>query len=472
VRKLVIFYILVIAVNQLSSQESLGQITGSVKDAKQQPLPYVHIIIKGTDRGTETDAYGKYAISADPGEILLFSYIGMQPVEIRVERSPFVIDVRMQTTEIELEEVEIKARSRSIHKTQKELLAEYPENKNLIKTSWGILDKDLSSTALRIIDGNDIIPGGRDFLSSLQSHCPQMRIVRDDPDSPGVTKVYLRQYTGSTSPITALFDVDGLISESTPTYLSANEIERIAVLERNAALIRYGPRGTGGVIVINTRAQTEIDDRGVIRTYDNRALADSLKRAVTYLEPYRPYESSYIKEQKAVKTKKKALGIYENQKEGYLNDPYYFLEVYDFFLSRWGNDNKSKELFQDVRNRLPDNVPALRALAYLQQKYGNYEGALSLYIQILMMQSWEAQALRDVANAFAEVGDIKKAWMYYTQYIDILNQLPDTYFDAHGEDLLITTEMMSILDLNEDSFLDNYDMENILDDDMRTRMVF
>ena len=47
-RKLVIFYILVIAVNQLSSQECLGQITGSVSDAKQQPLPYVHIIVKET----------------------------------------------------------------------------------------------------------------------------------------------------------------------------------------------------------------------------------------------------------------------------------------------------------------------------------------------------------------------------------------------------------------------------------------
>ena len=461
---------LVFAVNQLSSQESLGQIMGRVSDAKQQPLPYVHVIVKGTDQGTETDAYGKYAIRADPGEILLFSYIGMQPVEIRVERSPFVIDVRMQTSEIELEEVEITARSRSIHKTQKELLAEYPENKHLIKTSWGILDKDLSSTALRIVDGKDLFPGGRDFLNSLQSHCPGMRVVRDSPADPGVTKVYLRQYTGT--PSTALFDVDGFISESTPTYLSANEIDRIAVLERNAAFIRYGPRGAGGVIVINTRARTEIDDRGVIRTYDNRALADSLAKAVTYLEPYRLYEPSYIEELKEVKTRKKAQTLYENQKEGYLNDPYYFLEVYDFFLSRWENDNKSKELFQDVLNRLANNVLALKALAYLQQKYGNYEGALSIYIHILMMQSWEAQALRDVANAFAEVGDIKKAWMYYTQYIDILNQLPDSYFDAHGEDLLITTEMMGILDLNEDPFLDNQDIGNILDDDMRTRMVF
>jgi len=88
------------------------------------------------------------------------------------------------------------------------------------------------------------------------------------------------------------------------------------------------------------------------------------------------------------------------------------------------------------------------------------------------MQSWEGQALRDVANAYIEAGDIMKAWMYYTQCMDVLDQLPDKQSDAHEEGLLITTEMMGILDLNEDSFLDNYNMENILDDDMRTRLVF
>ena len=153
-KKLVIF-LFVIAVNQLSSQDSFGQITGSVRDAKRQPLSYVHIINTGTKQGTQTDAYGKYSIRADSGDTLLFTFVGMQPVEIRVERSPFVIDVRMQTTEIELEEVEIKAKYNGIHKNQKELLAEYPENKNLIKTSLGILDKDISSTGFLIVDGGD-----------------------------------------------------------------------------------------------------------------------------------------------------------------------------------------------------------------------------------------------------------------------------------------------------------------------------
>ena len=58
-------------------------------------------------------------------------------------------------------------------------------------------------------------------------------------------------------------------------------IEQMAVMEGNSACIRYGAQGTGGVIIINTKAQTGMDDSGIIKTYDNRSLADSLVRVVS-----------------------------------------------------------------------------------------------------------------------------------------------------------------------------------------------
>lgn len=471
VKKLALLLIVGILI-QISSRESIGQITGTIRDADQQIVSQVSIIVKGTGRGTVSDVWGKYSIQAEAGDILQFSHVAMQFIEILVEESPSVINVSMQLFDFELAEVQIKARGKSTYKNQKQLLVEYPENKSLIKTSRGILDKDLSSTAMRIIDGKDLGPGGRDFLSSLQTHVPSLVVDRGDQYSPGV-KVYLRQYTGNTgSPNTALFDVNGFITLAPPTYLTAADIDRIAILERNAAMSRYGPQGTGGVIVINTRAQTEMDDRGVIRFYDNRALADSLKRVVNYLEPYQTDDPYYMGELKEAKSRKKALAVYEKQKEYHLDNPYYLLDVYDYFLSRWKNKELPEDFYQDLRNHMPDDVHVLKALAYFQQQYGNFEAASELYLQVLLLQTWDAQALRDVANGFFEAGDIKKAWMYYSQYIDIQNQLPEMHFDANGKDLFITTEMMDILALNNDRFLANVYMENILDDDMRTRLVF
>lgn len=459
------FLFLLIAICQLSTLESMGQITGTVRDADQQPLPLVNVIVKQSNRGGQTDSDGRYSIRASRGDTLVFSHIGMHPVELRVKRSKETIRIEMQSDTIALEEVEVKAAIKryEAYKSQKELLAEYKNNKNLIKTSWRILDKDLSSSYFRIIDGDDLNPAGVDFLASLKIHIPKMRIVVEQ----GETKVFL----GGSSPQPAIFDVDGFLFDKVPSHINVSDIYRIAVLGISGGGARYGPAGAGGVIVINTRAQTDIDDMSVDRSEQHRKFLDSLTR-VSLVGAYESYESPYFGKIKKARTEKKTLTIYEDQKNSYSNDPYFFLDVYDYYLSRWGNNSNSKALFQDVRKYLPDNSPELKALAYLQQQYGNYESALGLYIQILLNESWEGQALRDVANSFAELGDIKKAWMYYTQYIDIQNQLADSYFDAFGGDQLITMEMMEILDRNKEPFLNKQDQELILDDDMRTRLVF
>ncbi|MGB5463001.1 MAG: carboxypeptidase-like regulatory domain-containing protein, partial [Aureibaculum sp.] len=45
------------------------------------PLPGVSILIKGTTSGAETDFDGNYAIQANTGDVLVFSFIGMSPQE-------------------------------------------------------------------------------------------------------------------------------------------------------------------------------------------------------------------------------------------------------------------------------------------------------------------------------------------------------------------------------------------------------
>ena len=61
--------------------EMNAQVTGRVTDTEQQPIPQVNILIKDSDRGTQTNAQGEYAI-----DILVFSHLGMQAEEIRVKK--------------------------------------------------------------------------------------------------------------------------------------------------------------------------------------------------------------------------------------------------------------------------------------------------------------------------------------------------------------------------------------------------
>jgi len=445
----------------------MAQITGIVRDSIQQPIPQVNISIKKTARGTQTDAEGNYSILARAGDTLIFSHLGMQTVEVPVESSPGEIHVEMPSIYIELAGVEIKkAKEKVGFKSQKELLAEYPANKNLIKAAGSIIDKDLASSFFRIVDGKDLVPAGTNFLYSLQDHIHNLHIV-NERDGP---KYYLRSLGSLSQPI---YDVDGFIQHFPPTHLSALDIDRIALLERNAAISRYGPQGAGGVIVVNTKAQTWMDDMGVIRTYDNRSLADSLLRKVTLAKPYRPHEPDFTEELRKAHTEKEALDIYEDQKDLHANNPHYFIEAYDLFLSRWGNNEKSIELTESILDDFSNDVPVLKALAYLHQMYGQNEDALDIFLEILKLAYDQGQSHRDVANAYAEIGDYYQAMEYYTNYIQFGRQDTITPFDPYGEDLLITTEMENIRERNKGDFPAYKEVANAIDNlETPTRLLF
>src|SRR5688572_10853860 len=59
-------------------------VTGKVVMEDGEALPGVNIIVKGTARGTTTDADGNYSIVASEGETLVFSFIGYATQEIAV----------------------------------------------------------------------------------------------------------------------------------------------------------------------------------------------------------------------------------------------------------------------------------------------------------------------------------------------------------------------------------------------------
>lgn len=440
--------LLLFSITGLFSLESNAQVTGRVTDENQQAIPLVNIKIHDTDQGTQTNAQGEYAIDAYPGDILLFSHLGMEPVEIRVKRGEFVINARMIKNSIELEEVEIREKAKIGYKSQKELLKEFPENIRLLKTAHGIISTDLSSGWLRIVDGDNLFPGVP-VTEALHAHFGQ------------------RNFYG------ALFDVDGFLYDNEPIHISSSDVDRVAVLGKYEAIKRYGPRvGKKEVVVINTKAQTRLDDMRVDRSEEHRQLLDSAMR-VSHLEPYHPSIPPYLKKLQKVRSEKKALAIIENQQSSHLSNPYYFLEMYELFLSRWGNNEKPKELAEYIIENFSEDISVLKALAYIQQRYSYYLEALSLYLKILQSQSWYAQALRDVANAYTEIRDNEKAWMYYTQYIRILDQLPDTSFDPYGDDLLITTEMMNIIELNNEVLFDRDTIVTGMDaSDPQTRFVF
>ena len=80
-------------------------ITGTViEDANSTLMPGINVAIKGTNTGTFTDIDGKFSISVKPGDILVFSFVGYETQDIKINNQTS-LTVRMKAKLSELDEV-------------------------------------------------------------------------------------------------------------------------------------------------------------------------------------------------------------------------------------------------------------------------------------------------------------------------------------------------------------------------------
>jgi len=103
------------SVNPLIAQNS-GKIEGKVLDAvSNEPLPFVNIIVKGTNIGATSDLDGKFLFTGlVPGFITLqASYVGYEmgfSPEVQVTNaSPSYVEIKLSSKETEIKEVVVKA---------------------------------------------------------------------------------------------------------------------------------------------------------------------------------------------------------------------------------------------------------------------------------------------------------------------------------------------------------------------------
>lgn len=84
-------------------------ITGSVTSTEDgSTIPGVNIAVKGTTRGTSSNANGTYQINAPAGSTLVFSFIGFSTQEVAVGNRT-TINVSLATDAAQLQEVVITA---------------------------------------------------------------------------------------------------------------------------------------------------------------------------------------------------------------------------------------------------------------------------------------------------------------------------------------------------------------------------
>ena len=229
-KQIQILFLLFLSIGAFAQQSVSGLIT----DSSGTPLPGVNVIIQGTNVGVSSDFDGNYQINVDNGQILVFSYIGYDSVELTVNGANQ--DVKMTESDSELDEVVVIGYG-TVRKKDLTGAVDLVTEKNFAKGSV-VSPQQLirgkvagvsivSNSGAPGDDSNVLIRG----IGSLNLNSNPLYVVDGIPlDSGGVG--------GSRSPLNAINPAD---------------IEAISILKDASATAIYGSRAANGVVLITTK---------------------------------------------------------------------------------------------------------------------------------------------------------------------------------------------------------------------------
>lgn len=238
------------------------KVSGVVTDPNNEPLPGVSIYPRTNPvQGVITDTDGKYEISAQPGSVLVFSFIGFQSKEVTIGSSNNqIINVSLEESTQELEEVAV--------------------------VGYGVQRKVSVTGAISTIKPAELQIGGVSSVSNTLAGRIAGLIGIQSSGEPGsdVSEFWIRGISTFGGGSSALVLIDGIDrGTSGLNDLAPEDIESFSVLKDATATAIYGARGANGVILINTKRGEE----GKIKiNADFKSGMETLPRLPNYLRAY------------------------------------------------------------------------------------------------------------------------------------------------------------------------------------------
>ena len=202
-------------------------ITGTVVDHLNDPLPGVNIQVKGLSVGTITDAEGVFSIEVPYADaVLVFSYVGFQPEEVALNGRDRIA-VRLVEDSKAMEEVVVIG-----YTTQRKA--------TITGSIATITTKYLQQSPTANLN------------NALAGRMPGLMVNQFSGGEPGVDAATLRvRGIGTYGDQSPIIIVDGV--ERDMSYLAPEEIETFTILKDASATAPYGVRGANGVIIVTTK---------------------------------------------------------------------------------------------------------------------------------------------------------------------------------------------------------------------------
>lgn len=268
------------------------QVKGKVLDAAGKPISGVNIAVKGTSKGTQSDALGNFTLDAKSGDVLVVSSIGYKAKEVTV--SGATVSVQLDDDQSQLDEV--------------------------VVVGYGTMRKSDVTGSIAMVKGADMIKD-QNFspLDNLRGKASGVNIFSNS-SQPGAyaNRVVIRGVNTINSSSNPLYVVDGVVMEDFQ-LLNPNDIESIEVLKDASSAAIYGARGANGVILVTTKRGNK-DGRRTI-SYQGSAGVSSVQRYMDLLNAQEWVDAFMIGLENENKYQGKSWSL---DKKDWFNDSNYF----------------------------------------------------------------------------------------------------------------------------------------------------
>ena len=222
--KLILFTLLLVNI-QLFAQQY--QLSGTVTDVANSPVPGANIVVDGTTRGTQSDFDGNFQINVSSGETLVVSYLGYLTQSIAITGQ----------TELTVQLVEDAAQLEEV-----------------VVIGYGTLKKSSLTGAVAKVGGDEVaaIQANR-VDDALAGKLPGV-LIQNQSGEPGADpKIQIRAASSLSGDSNPLIVVDGYPISGSLATVNPNDIESVEVLKDAASAAIYGSRGANGVILVTTK---------------------------------------------------------------------------------------------------------------------------------------------------------------------------------------------------------------------------
>jgi TonB-linked SusC/RagA family outer membrane protein len=205
-------------------------VTGEIRDGKNNPLPGVTVMLKGTKNGVTTNAEGKFTISDVPDNgVLVVSYSGYASQEISVNGRTSITVGLVQST-LNLDEV--------------------------VVTGYGTRQKKDVTGAVSQVKvtqlENENPPSVQD---ALRGNVPGV-VVTSSPNAKGGGNLQIRGRASLSAGTSPLIVLDGVIYQGDLSDINPNDIATIDVLKDASSAAVYGAKSASGVVLVTTKKGT------------------------------------------------------------------------------------------------------------------------------------------------------------------------------------------------------------------------